>query len=162
MVEIGKLGIIKGGVCEGIFRNRKQREIGTISAVNWLLDNKCISIHKGWCQVVKFPQCLQNTNWVIKQCSGRGANYELGWRRFVGDIALPLYKSGKKFRLSTLKGWGANLAAFEFGIGTTDGSMPNPHDLEIIEQLQGKSKHIFGYAPPHQGHLFEEWKKSGN
>jgi hypothetical protein len=130
-IQITELGIIKGGNCEKMFKNRNQREKGTADAVNWLLHNDCMNIFKGWCQIVKFPKRLQNMRWVIRQCSGKPTDYELGWRRFMSDIALPLYRSKKKFRLSQLKKWGADLAALEFVL--TKLSYSKPHCPEIYK-----------------------------
>lgn len=154
-MKINQLGMIEGGVCEKMFRARLSREEGAKFAWNWLLSNKCVKIESGWYIICRFPRKIISTDFVI---SLHLAEKEVGWWRFMCDVVRQLYKDGRKFRLKWMKGWIEGIAAFELGIGTVDGSVPHPHDLEILDMLQGESKHKFGYAPPHQPKLFKKWR----
>jgi len=159
-LQITKLGIIKGGVCEKIFKQRSKRETGADRAWQWLLDNKCIRFCNGWYQIIKLPPKILDLKYVISQT--HDGDIEIGWRRFISDVAEQLFDSKRKFRLKWMRRWVEDIASFEFGIGTTDGSVPNPHDLEIIDMLEGKSKHCFGYASSHQDEIYKKWIKQGD
>ena len=138
-MQITKLGIIKGGNCEKWFKRRSARELGVRNAIDYLLNHNCIEIQNSWCKIVKIPPRFFKMRWVIQHCSS--CDVEIGWRRFVSDIAVPLEKSGTKFRLSTLKRWGANKAALEFALMTTF------------------KKHKISYSKPHADSIYQEWKK---
>ena len=119
MVTITKLGIIKGGGCEKIFKARRKRERGAELAINWLLNHGCIDINKGWCKIIKMPKCVRGFRWVIDVCKVHGGDAEIGWRRFMQDVAQPVFDSGKKFRVSKLHEWGATVASMEFSFSGT-------------------------------------------
>ena len=138
---ITKLGIIKGGNCEKWFKSRSQREIGVRMAIDWLLNHNCIDIHKGWCRIVKIPAKLYS-RWVIKHCSS--CDIEIGWRRFISEIAKPLFEEGKKFKLTQLKKWGANKAALEFAVTSTIRSRE------------------MSYNKPHYDSIYKKWKPQEN
>ena len=139
-LQITELGIIKGGNCEKIFKQRSDRERGTRIAIDWLLNNNCIEICKGWCKITKVPNKILSMWWVIDNiCKVYGGDAEIGWHRFIQDIAVPLHKTGKKFRLIQLKRWGANEAAMEFAFSA---SVKN---------------HLMCYAKPHHDGVYKKW-----
>lgn len=139
-LKITKLGIIKGGNCEKWFKARSNRERGVRMAIDYLLNHNCIEIIKSMCKIVKVPKQFSSMNWVIKHCSS--CDIEIGWRRFVSEIARPLLESGEKFKLSTLKRWGADKAALEFAFTATI-------------RNRGMS-----YSKPHYGGIYKKWRKS--
>ena len=149
-IVLTKLGMIKGGLCEGRFKARQKRERGTELAINWLLYHNCIEIKGGWCRVIKVPGKLHSFRWPIDNiCKLYGGEAEIGWRRFISDIALPLYKKKTKFRLSKLQTWGADQAAKEFAIKFA------------IRRLEGakSGEASFGLTTgkPPQNALYKEW-----
>lgn len=140
-LKITKLGIIKGGNCEKWFKARSNRERGVRMAIDWLLNHNCIEISKGWCKIVKVPVRLYS-RWVIKHCSS--CDVEIGWRRFISEIARPLCKKGESFRLTKLKRWGADKAALEFAFTAT------VRNREM------------SYNKPHYDGIYKRWRKSGS
>ena len=139
MVTITKLGIIKGGGCEKIFKARRNRERGADLAVNWLLNHGCVNINKGWCQIIKMPKCVRQLKWVIKNvCHIYGGDAEIGWRRFMQDVAQPTFESKEKFRVSKLQEWGATIASMEFSFSGTFKnskiSLTKPHADAIYQK----------------------------
>lgn len=117
-LQITKLGIIKGGECEKIFRRRSKREKGATIAVNWLLNNGYIRILKGWCKVTKMPN--HGMRWVIEHVGKPyGGDTEIGWHRFMQDVARPLFESGRSFRVRDLANWGAEISSLEFALAKT-------------------------------------------
>ncbi len=142
-LQITRLGIIKGGNCERWFKARSKREYGVRLAIDWLLNHNCITISKGWCKIVKLPLKLLALRWVIDNvCHLYGGDVEIGWRRFISEIARPLYKKGEKFRLTHLKKWGADKAALEFAVTSTF------------------KHHKLCYAKPHRDEIYKKWQKS--
>ncbi len=138
-LQITKLGIIKGGNCEKWFKSRSQRELGVKMAINYLLNHNCIDIHNGMCKIVKVPPRLYSMRWVIQHCGA--CDIEIGWRRFISEIARPLQEDGKSFRLSTLKKWGVDKAALEFAITSTF------------------KNHKMSYSKPHADEIYKKWIK---
>jgi len=141
-LQITKLGIIKGGNCEKWFKARSNREVGVRMAIDWLLNHNCININKGMCKIVKVPTKLHSLKWVINFCNS--SDIEIGWRRFISEIAIPLYKKGKEFKLTQLKKWGADKAALEFAL------MASIKNYEMI------------YSVPHRDELYKKWKPLEN
>ena len=139
---ITKLGIIKGGNCEKWFKARSQREAGVRMAIDWLLNHNCIDIHKGLCKIVKIPTKLYSLKWVIRLC--KSGDIEIGWRRFISEIARPLAKEGKRFRLAQLKKWGANKAALEFA---------------FTASVRNRK---MSYSKPHRDEIYKKWKPQEN
>ncbi len=138
-LQITKLGIIKGGNCEKWFKRRSLREQGVRMAIDYLLNHNCIEIQKGLCQIVKIPPRFFKMRWVIQHCSS--CDIEIGWRRFVSEIAVPLQESGRKVRLSTFKKWGADKAALEFALTSTF------------------SNRKMSYSKPHADEIYQKWSK---
>lgn len=119
-MKLNKLGMIKGGVCEGIFTKRSERERGACMAIDWLLNHNCIEMCKGKYKIVKVPKKLDALRWVINNVWKLwGTDAEIGWRRMIIDIAIPLCKSGKEFSLKWLKKQADDLAAHEFALAST-------------------------------------------
>ncbi len=140
--RITKLGIRKGGGCEKMFKCRRKRERGVELAIDWLLNNNCIDIKKGWCKITKMPEKVCSFRWPIDNiCVPYGGDAEIGWRRFMQDLATPLFKSGEKFRLSTLKKWANDLAALEFAFSGT------------FKQMK------ISLCQPHADSLYHKWLK---
>lgn len=135
---ITELGIIKGGNCEKWFKRRSERERGVRMAIDYLLNHDCIEIIKGMCKIISIPKKFWSMKWVIKHCSS--CDVEIGWRRFISDIARPLLESQKKFKLSTLKRWGADKASLEFAFTQT---------------FKNKK---FCYSHPHCDEIYKKWK----
>lgn len=141
-LKITKLGIIKGGNCEKWFKSRSLRERGVRMAIDYLLNHNCIEIIKGMCKIVRIPKQFSIMNWVIKHCSS--CDIEIGWRRFVTEIARPLFETQEKFRLSTLKRWGADKASLEFALTSTF------------------KHHKMCYSKPHRDEIYKKWKPQEN
>ena len=137
-LQITNLGIIKNGNCEKRFKSRSKRERGVRMAIDWLLNHNCIDIRKGWCKIVKVPTKLYSLKWVIKHC--QGCDIEIGWCRFITEIAKPVFEKGTKFRLARLKKWGADKAALEFALTAS------------VRQ------HEMSYSKPHQDEIYKKWK----
>ncbi len=140
-LQITKLGIIRGGNCEKWFKNRSQRELGVRMAIDYLLNHNCIDIHDGMCKIVKVPPRLCSLRWVIKHCGA--CDIEIGWRRFISEIAIPLRREGKSFRLTQLKKWGADKAALQFAL------------------TRSIKKHKMSYSKPHLDEIYKKWAKTG-
>lgn len=137
-LKITKLGIIKGGNCEKWFKSRSNRECGVRMAIDWLLNHNCIEIRKGWCKIIKVPTKLYSLRWVIKFC--HSVDIEIGWRRFISEIARPLCEKGEKFRLTQLKKWDADKAALQFALTSTF------------------KHHKMCYSKPHRDEIYKKWK----
>ena len=140
--------MIKGGDCEKRFKARHKREKGAELAINWLLYHNCIEIKGGWCKIIKIPRKIVSFRWPIDNiCKVYGGDAELGWRRFISDIALPLYRKKTKFRLSKLQTWGADKAAQEVAVKIA------------IARLTAKPVGIIETGKPPQDALYKEWIK---
>lgn len=149
MLKINKLGMIEGGVCEWLFKTRRKRDKGTKLAVDWLLYNNCIEIKRGWCRITNIPKKLYSFRWPIDNiCKIYGGDAEIGWRRFISDIAIPIYKKKTKFRLSKLETWGADAAAREYAVKVA------------VRRLTGsESSDAIPDGKPHQDALYKDWLK---
>lgn len=171
-ITIGKLGIIKGGACEKRFQAKAKRERGVDIAMQYLIDNKCIITNHGWSQIVRIPSTATNMRWIIRNvCKLWGGDVEIGWRRFIQEIAIPLYDSKKKFRMSHLKKWGQYTARSEFSLGSTiaigtfcynEGPYP---DCDVIignRVTRAKPSKLNTIRPIRQEDLYEKWKAGGN
>ncbi len=129
--------MIKGGLCEERFKARGKRERGSKMAIDWLLYHNCIEIKRGWCRIIKVPRKIYSFRWPIDNiCKLYGGDAEIGWRRFIRDIAIPLCKKKTKFRLSKLKTWGVDQAAKEFAV------------VLAVKRLKGESVKMLGTGLP--------------
>lgn len=150
---INKFGMFKGGVCESIFKQRQGREKGTRLAWNWLLDNKCVEVNRGWYKIIKLPKKLRSFCWPIDSiCKVHGGDAEIGWRRFISDIAAQLLNK-KSFRLKWMEKWIVDLASFEIALGSDNMPFNEGHALGANGPVR------VGYAPPHQSELYNKWVK---
>ena len=134
---ITKLGIIKGGLCEGLFKMRKQREDGCQLAWDAAIEEGCVSINKGWFKVNKLPK-------YRKYGEYGSANHEIGFYRMINDVLSTLIKTKQKFRHKWLKKWILDIASFEFGV-----QMSDPFTITAT-----------GYAEPHLNATYKKWEKS--
>lgn len=154
--RLNKLGMIKGGVCEGIFKQRRHREKGVRRAWLWLTYHKCTVNNNGWLKIIKIPNKLTDLQWVIDNvCVPYGGDAEIGWRRFMQDVATPLL-NGKSFRLKWMKKWITDLASFEMGLSSENMPFNEGHALGANGPVKA------GYAPPHQPELFNRWIGENN
>ncbi len=148
MIKLNKLGMIKGGDCEKRFKARKKRERGAALAIDWLLYHNCIEIKGGWCRIINIPKKIVSFRWPIDNVMKlHGGEAELGWRRFISDIALPLFRKKTKFRLSKLQTWGADQAAKEFAVALA------------IRRLTGEGLSMLSTGKPPQDALYKDWLK---
>ncbi len=140
--------MIKGGLCEERFRARRKRERGSELAVNWLLYNNCIEIKGGWCRIIKVPRKIYSFRWPIDNIMKlHGGDAEIGWHRFISEIALPLYRKKTKFRLSKLQTWGADQAAKEFAVKLA------------VKRLTDGNVGLLETGKPPQDALYKDWLK---
>ncbi len=147
-IVVNKLGMIKGGLCEQRFKARRKRERGVVLAINWLLYNNCIEIKGGWCRIISVPRKIYSFRWPIDNIMKlHGGDAELGWRRFISEIALPLYRKKTKFRLSKLGTWGADKVAQEFVVKSAARRMLNESTADLID------------GRPPQDALYKDWLK---
>lgn len=153
-IKITKLGIIKGGVCERAFKERRQREQGARLHWDWLLSHNCVKVKNGWYRIIK--ECNKSWRWAAKNI-GRlyGADTEIGWLRFKQDIVPQLFKNKRSFRLKWMEKWIYDIASFELGMCSKDSEpLTEAHALGA-----GESRTIIGYAPPHQPELYKKWNR---
>lgn len=151
-MKLNSLGMIKGGVCEKLFQRRTLREQGSRIAWEWLNKNKCIRVKNGWYKITKLPQKAFALRYVINQC--HNGDIEIGWRRFMTDVADQLYKQHRRFRLRWMQKWIEDIASFELGARSEKGeALTAAHSLG-----GGPSKVIFGYARAHQPQLYKKYK----
>ena len=134
MVEITDLGIIKGGVCEGLFKMRKQRESGCQLAWDATITEGCVSISKGWFKVNKLPK-------YRKYGEYGSANHEIGFYRMMNDVLATLIRTKQKFRHKWMEKWILDIASFEFGV-----QMEDPFTVKAA-----------GYAKPHLDETYQKW-----
>jgi hypothetical protein len=93
-IQITNLGIIKGGACEKRFRQRSGRERGVRMALDHFLGRGYIVFVNGWGSVIRLPNYVHSNKWIIPNiCRVWGGDTEIGWRRFVHEIAEPYYES---------------------------------------------------------------------
>jgi len=148
-------GVIKNGNCEREFRERYGREKGVALCWQWLQDNKCVKIKKGWYKIVKMPKKILDFDWVIENVYHNvGGNGEIGWRRFLTDVVGQLYKDKRSFRYKHMELWMHDIASFQLGFGCS------PDDYPINEGNIIKPNHPMsvGYAPAMNPHLYKGWK----
>ena len=135
MVVITDLGIIKGGVCEGIFKMRKERERGGEMCWEDAIREKCVSYKNGWYRMKKKPKFR---GWG----EYGAANYEIGAFRMLDDVFPIIIKNKQSFRLKWMKLWIKDIASFEFAI-----SGKTPFQIDRA-----------GYVKPHQDFIYKKWE----
>lgn len=151
-MEMNSLGMIKGGVCEEIFKRRGRRESGARLAWDWLVKYKCVGVKNGWYKIIRLPRSVSSLRFVINKC--HNGDKEIGWRRFISDVIKQLFDDHRKFRLAWMQRWIEDIASFEFGGGTVGGEPLKPAHVFGC----GESRAVYGYTRPHQPHLYKKYR----
>ena len=109
-MRITRLGIIKGGVAEGMFRRRSSRATGSRMCWNDFKNQGLVVNNHGWLRLKRGLKRPPFGHYA-------GGDSEIGYLRLEQDVANQLIRDNRAFRLKWMLLWIDEVAAYEFMMG---------------------------------------------